>query len=62
MARKSKYKISLVVLLSQFEYMFSKLKEIAKYQLTILNEKDYMKALKKLSDSVYIENKKQIDK
>jgi len=44
------------------ENRYHKLKEIAKYQLTILNEKDYMKALKKLSDSVYIENKKQIDK
>jgi len=44
------------------ENRYHKLKEIAKYQLTILNEKDYIKALKKLSDSVYIENKKQIDK
>ena len=36
---------------------FQKLKEIAKYQLSILNEKDFMKALKKLNDSVYIEPK-----
>ena len=36
---------------------YKKLKEIATYQLTILNEKDFMKALKKLNDKVYIENK-----
>jgi len=34
---------------------FLKLKEIAKYQLSVLNEKDFMKALKKLNDRVYIE-------
>jgi hypothetical protein len=33
---------------------FIKLREIAKYQLTVLNEKDFMKALKKLNDSIYI--------
>jgi len=37
---------------------YLKLKEISNYQLTILNEKDFMKALKKLNDKVYIENKK----
>jgi len=37
---------------------FIKLKEIAEYQLTILNEKDFMKALKKLNDNVYVEQKK----
>jgi len=37
---------------------YLKLKEICNYQLTILNEKDFMKALKKLNDKVYIENKK----
>ncbi len=36
---------------------YKKLKEIATYQLTILNEKDFMKALKKLNDKIYIENK-----
>jgi hypothetical protein len=36
---------------------FSKLKEIAEYQLTILKEKDFMKALKKLNDNVYVERK-----
>jgi len=33
------------------------LKEISDYQLTILNEKDFMKALKKINDKIYIENK-----
>jgi len=37
---------------------FIKMREIAKYQLTVLNEKDFMKALKKLNDNVYIERKK----
>jgi len=37
---------------------YLKLKEICNYQLTILNEKDFMKALKKLNDKVYIKNKK----
>ena len=36
---------------------FLKLKEIAEYQLTILNEKDFMKALRKLNDNVYVEQK-----
>ena len=40
------------------EERYLKLKEISDYQLTILNEKDFMKALKKLNDKVYIENKK----
>jgi hypothetical protein len=40
---------------------FDKLRQIAQYQLEILNEKDFMKALKKLSDDIYIKNKK-IDK
>ena len=39
------------------EKRYLKLKEISDYQLTILNEKDFMKALKKLNDKVYIENK-----
>ncbi len=42
------------------EDRYLKLKEIATYQLTILNEKDYLKALKKLNDKVYIENKKEL--
>ncbi|MCK5847194.1 MAG: KilA-N domain-containing protein [Bacteroidales bacterium] len=42
------------------ESRYLKLKEIATYQLTILNEKDFMKALKKLNDKVYIENKKKL--
>ena len=39
---------------------FLKLREIAKYQLTVLNEKDFMKALKKLNDNVYIEKMKRL--
>jgi hypothetical protein len=37
---------------------FLKLREIAKYQLSVLNEKDFMKTFKKLNERVYIENKK----
>ena len=40
---------------------FLKLIEIAKYQLSVLNEKDFMKALKKLNDNVYIEQKKKLE-
>ena len=39
---------------------FSKLKEIAEYQLAILNEKDFMKALRKLNDNVYIEQENKL--
>ena len=39
---------------------FLKLKEIAKYQLSVLNDKDFMKALKKLNDNVYIEQKNRL--
>jgi hypothetical protein len=39
---------------------FLKLKEIAKYQLSVLNNKDFMKALKKLNDKVYIEHKNKL--
>ncbi len=42
------------------ESRYFKLKEIATYQLTILNEKDFIKALKKLSEKVYVENKKKL--
>jgi hypothetical protein len=38
---------------------FTKMREIAKYQLTVLNEKDFMKALKKLNDNIYIERMKR---
>ncbi len=41
---------------------FERLKEISIYQLTILNEKDFMKALKKLNDSIYIDKKKNPEK
>jgi len=39
---------------------FLKLKEIAKYQLSVLNDKDFMKALKKINDKVYIEHKNKL--
>ena len=39
------------------EERYLKLKEMSNYQLTILNEKDFMKALKKLNSKVYIETK-----
>jgi len=39
---------------------FLKLKEIAKYQLSVMNDKDFMKALKKLNDNVYIEQKDRL--
>ncbi len=41
---------------------FLKLKEIANYQLSILNEKDFMKALKKLNNNIYLEQKKKQQK
>ncbi len=41
---------------------FTKLKEIALYQLTVLNEKDFIKALKKLNDNIYIEEKRKLDR
>lgn len=41
---------------------FIKLKEIAKYQLNVLNEKDFMKALKKQNDNVYIEQRKNLNR
>ena len=40
---------------------YLKLKEIAAYQLTILNEKDFMKALKKMNDSIYIKQKDKLN-
>ena len=39
---------------------FNKLKEIAKYQLAVLNDKDFMKSLKKLNDKTYIEEQKKL--
>ncbi len=41
------------------EKRYLKLKETSTYQLTILNEKNFMKALKKLNDKVYLEQKKK---
>jgi len=42
------------------EKRFDKLSKIATYQLTILNEKDFMKALKKLNDKVYTDEKNKL--
>jgi len=41
---------------------FHKLKQITDYQLQILNDKDFMKTLKKLNNEVYINEQKRIDK
>ena len=41
---------------------FTKLKEIAKYQLTVLNDKDFMKTLKKLNNNIYVEQKNKLKK
>lgn len=38
---------------------FSKLKEIAEYQLEVLNKKNALKAMKKLSNDIYIEQQKK---
>jgi len=36
---------------------FVKLKEIAEYQIEILNDLDYLKTIKRLNDSVFIDQK-----
>ncbi len=41
---------------------FIQIKEIARYQLEILNKNNTMKAMRKLADDVYIEQQKRIDK
>lgn len=40
---------------------FMQLREMAVYQLEILDKKDSLKALKKLADDIYIENQKKLD-
>ena len=40
---------------------FRQLREIVQIQLKSLDEKDFMKALKKVSDDIYIENKKKLE-
>ncbi len=40
---------------------FHQLREIAEYQLKILNEKNTLKAIKKLSDNIYLNHQKRID-
>ena len=39
---------------------FHKLRQICEYQLKILNEKDFMKALKKLDDNASINEQKRL--
>ncbi len=39
---------------------FVKLREIAKYQLSVLNDMDFMKSLKKLDDRVFVDYKKKL--
>jgi hypothetical protein len=39
---------------------FQKLRQICQYQLQILNDKDFMKALKKLDDNSYINERKKL--
>ncbi len=41
---------------------FLKLKDIAKYQLSVLNGKDFMKTLKKLNENIYVEQNKKLNK
>lgn len=41
---------------------FLQLREMAVYQLEILNKKDSLKALKKLADDIYIEQQMKLDK
>ena len=41
---------------------FNKLRQIAQYQSKILNETDFMKALKRQSETTYINEQKRIDK
>ena len=38
---------------------FKKLKKIAEYQLSVLNEKDFMKSIKKMNDENYIQERKK---
>lgn len=39
---------------------FSKLTEIAKYQLSVLTDKDFKKAIRKLDEKIYIEHKNRL--
>ncbi len=41
---------------------FRKLTEIAKYQLTVLKDKDFMKTLKKINNEVYIKRQRDLKK
>jgi len=39
---------------------YIRLREISEYQLLIMNEKDFLKALKKINDKIYIESKNKL--
>ena len=39
---------------------YIRLKEISEYQLLIMNEKDFLKALKKINDKIYVESKNKL--
>ena len=41
---------------------FKELKEVAQYQLNVLNKQNSLKALKKLSDDIYIKKQKEMNK
>ena len=40
---------------------YRQLREIVQIQLSSLDGQDFMKALKKLSDNIYIDNKKKLE-
>ncbi len=44
------------------EIRFNQLREIAQYQINILGSKDYLKAIKKASETTYIDEQKRLDK
>jgi len=39
---------------------YIRLKEISEYQLLIMNEKDFLKALKKINDKIYVESRNKL--
>ena len=44
------------------EIRFYQLREIAQYQINILGSKDYLKAIKKATETTYIDEEKRLDK
>ncbi len=43
-------------------FRFNQLREIAQYQINILGNKNYLKAIKKASETTYIDEQKRLDK